>query len=339
MKVLLTGGAGFIGSHCAVELYNEGFEPYILDNFVNSKPAVADRIRKITGKDIPLFEGDILDTAYLEQILEENKIEAVMHFAALKSVGESVGMPLEYYKNNVAGTLSILEAIKRCSVKNFLFSSSCTVYGENALSPVTEGLPLGGTTNPYGTSKFMVELILRDFKRAFKDFQLISLRYFNPIGAHPSGHIGEDSRTKPTNLMPLIMKAVSGQIKELSVFGNDYPTHDGTCIRDYIHVVDLARAHVAAIKRAKFSPDEVVTYNIGTGHGFSVMEMLETFEKTTGETVPFKIVGRRPGDLTEIYADPSKALNELGWKAEKTLEDMCKDSWNWQTLNPEGYPD
>lgn len=336
MRILLTGGTGYIGSHTAVELLQVGHEVVIIDNLYNSKKTVLERIEKITGKRPEFYEGDILDTKLLTKLLTEEKIEAVIHFAGLKAVGESVAKPLFYYKNNIAGTISLCEAMIESKVRNLVFSSSSTVYGDPAEVPIKETFPTGGTTNPYGTSKYVIELILKDWQKANPQQNVALLRYFNPVGAHKSGLIGEDPNGIPNNLMPFITQVAIGKREELSVFGNDYPTHDGTGVRDYIHVVDLAKGHVKAIEKLRENPG-VGIWNLGTGTGYSVLDVVKAFEKASGIKIKYKITARRPGDIAECYCDPSKANKELGWKAENGIEEMCKDSWNWQSKNPNGY--
>ena len=333
MSILVTGGAGFIGSHTVVELLNSGKEVIILDNFSNSKPEVLDNIRKITGKDFKFYEIDYLDREKLEKVFEENKIDAVMNFAGYKAVGESVQKPIEYYTNNVSGALVLLDTMKKYGCKKFIFSSSATVYGENAQIPYTEETKTGDTTNPYGTTKLFIEQILKDIYKSDNSWDICILRYFNPIGAHESGLIGEKPNGIPNNLMPYITKVAVGQLKELSVFGNDYNTPDGTGVRDYIHVVDLAKGHIKALEKLDKEKEGLYIYNLGTGHGTSVLEMVNAFEKATGKKVPYKIAPRRAGDLAEYYAKTKKAEEELGWTATKTIEDMCKDSWNYAKNN------
>ena len=329
MAILLPGGAGFIGSHTAVELLNAGKEIIILDNFSNSKPEVLDSIKKITGKDFKFYEVDYLDKEKLEKVFKENEIEAVLNFAGYKAVGESVKKPLEYYTNNISGALVLLETMKKYNVKKFIFSSSATVYGDPEIIPITEECKTGGTTNPYGTTKLFIEQILKDLYKSDDSWDICILRYFNPVGAHESGLIGEEPQGIPNNLMPYIVRVASGQLKELSVFGNDYPTPDGTGVRDYIHVVDLAKGHVKALEKLDREQKGLYIYNLGTGKGYSVLDMVKAFEKATGKKVPYKIAPRREGDIATCYAEPKKAKEELGWQAEKTLEDMCKDSWNY----------
>ena len=333
MAILLPGGAGFIGSHTAIELLNAGKDIIIIDNFSNSKPEVLEAIKKITGKDFKFYEMDYLDNQKLEKVFEENKIEAVLNFAGFKAVGESVKKPIEYYKNNISGTLVLLETMKKYNVKKFIFSSSATVYGDPEQIPITEDCKTGGTTNPYGTTKLFIEQILKDIYASDNSWDICILRYFNPIGAHESGLIGEEPQGIPNNLMPYIVRVADGQLKELSVFGNDYPTPDGTGVRDYIHVVDLAKGHVKALEKLEKEQKGLFIYNLGTGKGYSVLDMVKAFETATGKKVPYKIAPRREGDIATCYADPKRAKEELGWSAEKTLEDMCKDSWNYIITN------
>jgi len=335
MAILVTGGAGYIGSHTVVELLQNGYEVVVVDNLSNSKPEALKRVKEITGKDFKFYKVDLLDRDGLEQIFKENKLEAVIHFAGLKAVGESVSIPLKYYYNNITGTLILCELMQKYGVKKIVFSSSATVYGMKNKSPLTEDMPLS-TTNPYGSTKLMIEQILRDVYVSDNSWSIALLRYFNPIGAHESGRIGEDPNGIPNNLMPYITQVAVGKREKLSIFGNDYDTHDGTGVRDYIHVVDLAKGHLKALEKV-MKTEGVEAYNLGTGVGYSVLDVVKNFEKATGQHIPYVIVGRRPGDVAECYADPSKAERELGWKAEKTLEDMCRDSWNWQKNNPAGY--
>ena len=329
MAILLPGGAGYIGSHTAVELLNEGKEVVIVDNFSNSKPSVLESIRKITGKDFKFYELDYLNREALEKVFEENKIDAVLNFAGYKAVGESVQKPLEYYHNNITGCLVLLQTMKKYNVKKFIFSSSATVYGEPERIPLTEDCKTGGTTNPYGTSKLFIEQILKDLYNSDNSWDICILRYFNPVGAHESGLIGEEPKGIPNNLMPYVARVAAGTLKELSVFGNDYDTPDGTGVRDYIHVVDLAKGHVCALNKLDKEEKGLFIYNLGTGKGYSVLDMVKAFEKATGKNVPYKIAPRREGDIATCYANPKKAKEELGWVATKTLEDMCKDSWNY----------
>ena len=333
MAVLLPGGAGYIGSHTAVELLSEGKEIIIIDNFSNSKPEVLDKIRKITGKDFKFYEIDYLDREKLEKVFEENKIDAVLNFAGYKAVGESVQKPLEYYTNNISGCLVLLETMRKYGVKKFIFSSSATVYGEPEMIPITEECRTGGTTNPYGTTKLFIEQILKDTYKSDNTWDICILRYFNPVGSHESGLIGEEPKGIPNNLMPYVARVAAGTLKELSVFGDDYDTPDGTGVRDYIHVVDLAKGHVCALNKLDKEEKGLYIYNLGTGKGYSVLDMVKAFEKATGKKVPYRITERREGDIATCYADPKKAKEELGWEATKTLEDMCKDSWNYIEKN------
>ena len=333
MKILLPGGAGYIGSHTAVELLNAGKEIVIIDNFSNSKKEVLDKIRKITGKDFKFYEMDYLDKEKLDKVFEENEIDAVLNFAGYKAVGESVQKPIEYYKNNISGCLELLETMKKHGVKKFIFSSSATVYGDPETIPITEECKTGGTTNPYGTSKLFIEQILKDTYKSDNTWDICILRYFNPVGAHESGLIGEEPQGIPNNLMPYVARVAAGQLKELSVFGNDYDTKDGTGVRDYIHVVDLAKGHVAALEKLDKEKKGLFIYNLGTGNGYSVLDMVKGFEKATGKKVPYKIAPRRSGDIATCYADPKKAKEELGWEAKKDINDMCKDSWEYIQKN------
>lgn len=335
MSILVTGGAGYIGSHTVVELLAVGYDVIIVDDFSNSSPEVLKRLATITGKEIPFYQGSILDKTFLDKVFKENKIEAVIHFAAFKAVGESVEKPLVYYHNNITGTITLLEVMTGNDVKNIVFSSSATVYGMNNVSPLTEDLPTSAT-NPYGYTKVMMEQILNDVAHANPDWSVTNLRYFNPIGAHESGMIGEAPNGIPNNLMPYITQVAVGKLKELNVFGDDYDTHDGTGVRDYIHVVDLAKGHVKAVKNNLANKGARV-YNLGTGHGYSVLDLVKAFEKANGVTIPYVIKPRRAGDIATCYADPSKAKRELGWEAQKTLTDMVRDSWKWQSQNPNGY--
>ena len=336
MKILVTGGAGYIGSHTCVEMLDAGHEIVIVDNFYNSCPEALNRIKELSGKDFKFYECDIRDREGLDKIFAEEKIDAVIHFAGLKAVGESCAKPLEYYENNVGGTITLCEAMRDAGCKRIVFSSSATVYGENNPSPLKETMQIGGTTNPYGTTKYMIELILRDLWASDNEWSIAILRYFNPIGAHKSGRIGENPNGIPNNLMPYITQVAVGKLPCLSVFGNDYDTHDGTGVRDYIHVVDLALGHVKAVEKV-LSGTGVDAYNLGTGIGYSVLDIVHAFEKACGKPLNYKIVDRRPGDLATCYSDPSKALETLGWKAERGLDEMCEDSWRWQKNNPEGY--
>ncbi|MEF9992426.1 MAG: UDP-glucose 4-epimerase GalE [Romboutsia sp.] len=335
MSVLVTGGAGYIGSHTAIELLEAGYEVVIVDNFCNSDRIVLERIKELTGKEPKFYEVDITDREKLEIVFKENKIDSVIHFAALKAVGESVSKPLEYYNNNLINTLVLLETMKKYDVKKFVFSSSATVYGDPHTCPILEDFPLS-VTNPYGRTKLMVEDILRDICKADSTFDVCILRYFNPVGAHKSGRIGEEPNGTPNNLMPYITKVAVGQLEVLSVFGDDYDTHDGTGVRDYIHVVDLANGHVKALEKLNQNPG-IVTYNLGTGNGYSVLDLVKAFSKASEREIPYKIVDRRPGDVAKCYADPTKALDELGWSAKFGIDEMCQDSWKWQSQNPNGY--
>ncbi len=330
--ILVTGGLGYIGSHTCVELLKNGERIVVMDNLSNCKMEMKERIKEIAGKDFMFYKVDLLDKESMRNIFVENKISAVVHFAGLKAVGESVEKPLEYYKNNVVGTLNLLEVMKEFGVNKMVFSSSATVYGSPKTVPITEDMPLS-TTNPYGTTKLMIEQILTDVSHSNKNFKVAILRYFNPIGAHESGIIGENPNGMPNNLMPYISRVASGKLECLSVFGNDYPTHDGTGVRDYIHVVDLAKGHLKALERLAKDDTGVFIYNLGTGNGYSVLDMVKAFEKENGVSIKYKIVERRPGDIAECYANPAKALRELGWKAERTLEDMVRDAWNFEKNN------
>ena len=328
MKILVTGGLGYIGSHAVVELLDENYEVVVIDNLSNSSIDVVDKIKEITGKDIVFYEKDVCDEEALEEIFSNHKIDAVMHFAGYKAVGESVQEPIMYYENNLGSTLHLCKKMLEHGVYKFIFSSSATVYGDPEVLPITEECKVGGTTNPYGTTKIMIERILSDIHIANSKFTPVILRYFNPIGAHKTGLIGEKPNGIPNNLMPYIVRVASGELEILSIFGNDYDTKDGTGVRDYIHVVDLAKGHLSALKKA-LNDEGVFYYNLGTGTGYSVLEMVQNFEKVNGVKVPYKIVGRRPGDIASCYADPSKAEKELGWKAELGLEDMMRDSYNF----------
>ncbi|WP_020062969.1 UDP-glucose 4-epimerase GalE [Bacillus sp. 123MFChir2] len=335
MKILITGGAGYIGTHTCVELLNAGYEIIVVDNFSNSKPEALNRVRKITGKDFRFYQVGLQDKDELDQIFSENLIDAVIHFAGLKSVGESVSLPLWYYENNVTGTLRLCEVMKKYGVKKLVFSSSATVYGMPEYVPISEACLLGAT-NPYGRTKQMIEEILRDLYVSDHDWSVALLRYFNPIGAHKSGEIGEDPSGIPNNLIPYITQVAVGKLKELKVFGNDYPTQDGTGVRDYIHVVDLAIGHLRALEKI-LGFNGVEIYNLGTGRGYSVLEIITAFEKILGKRIPYRIVDRRPGDVAVSYADVTKANLELGWVAKRGIEEMCEDSWRWQSSNPNGY--
>ena len=335
MAVLVTGGAGYIGSHTVIELLNEGKEVIIVDNFSNSSPVVLGRIKEITGRDFKFYELDTTDEKALEVVFKENKVDSVIHFAAYKAVGESVSKPLEYYTNNIGNTLIVLNLMKKYGVNKFVFSSSATVYGNPHTCPITEDFPLS-TTNPYGTTKLMIEDMLRDICKADPNFNLAILRYFNPVGAHKSGIIGEDPNDIPNNLMPYISQVAVGKLECLSVFGNDYDTQDGTGVRDYIHVVDLAQGHLKALDKLDSLPG-LVTYNLGTGNGYSVLDMVKAFSEASGKEVKYKIVDRRPGDVAMCYADPSKAKAELEWSAKFGIKEMCEDTWRWQSKNPNGF--
>ena len=329
-KILVTGGAGYIGSHTCVELLNAGYEIIVIDNFSNSKKDVLDKIKEITKKDFEFYECDYTSKEELEKIFSKNEISTVINFAGYKAVGESVAKPIEYYTNNVYGALNLLEVMKKYNVKNFVFSSSATVYGDPEIIPITEECKIGGTTNPYGTSKYMIELILNDLYKSDPTWNIVILRYFNPIGAHKSGLIGEEPQGIPNNLLPYITRVANGTLKELSVFGNDYNTKDGTGVRDYIHVVDLAIGHVKAIKKIEKDEKKLNIYNLGTGKGYSVLDIVKTFEKVNKVAVPYKVVARRPGDIAVCYADPRKAKEEIGFEAKYGLEDMVYDAWNYQ---------
>ena len=336
MNVLLTGGAGYIASHTIIELHEKGHSVVVVDNFSNSCPESLKRVGEIIGKTVPFYQADVRDAAAMDKIFNEHKIDAVIHFAGLKAVGESVEKPLEYYENNMNATFVLVKAMREHGVKNIIFSSSATVYGNPAQIPITEACPKGDITNPYGQTKSMLEQVLMDVQKADPAWNVVLLRYFNPIGAHPSGRIGEDPNGIPNNLMPYISQTAVGLRKELGVFGNDYPTPDGTGVRDYIHVCDLAAAHVAALQ-AIDKKCGLAIYNIGTGHGYSVLDVVNAFEKVNGVKVPYVIKPRRAGDIATCYCDPTKANNELGWKARYGIEEMCRDAWNWQKNNPRGY--
>ena len=333
-RVLVTGGCGYIGSHTVVELQKNGFDVVIVDNLSNSNKAVLDRIQQITGTKPTFYKVDMTDKAALRGVFEKEKFSDVIHFAGLKAVGESVRKPLEYYRNNLDSTMNLLELMREFGVKNIVFSSSATVYGNPATVPITEDFPLS-CTNPYGQTKLMIEYILKDLYKADASFNIALLRYFNPIGAHPSGLIGEDPNGIPNNLVPYITQVAVGKLERLNVFGNDYPTRDGTGVRDYIHVVDLAKGHLAALKKLSENCGLVI-YNLGTGNGYSVLEVLNAFSETVGRPLPYVIAPRRAGDIAECYADPTKAYKELGWKAELDLKRMAEDSWRWQKNNPDG---
>lgn len=333
--VLVTGGAGYIGSHTVIELDKCGYDIVIVDNFCNSKPEVLERIRKFCSKEFRFYQADVCDAAAMREIFSKEKIDAIIHFAGLKAVGESVALPLKYYKNNLISTFVLLDAMKEFGVKNLVFSSSATVYGQPKSVPIKEDFALSAT-NPYGRTKLFIEDILRDIYKVNTDMNIALLRYFNPIGAHESGTIGEDPNGIPNNLVPYITQVAVGKLAKLKVFGGDYPTHDGTGVRDYIHVVDLAKGHIAALKKLEKAPG-LVTYNLGTGTGYSVLDMVKAFEKAVGKTIPYEISDRRPGDIAECYADPAFAEKEIGFKAEFDLDRMCADSWRWQKNNPNGY--
>ncbi|AMW17024.1 UDP-glucose 4-epimerase [Glaesserella parasuis 12939] len=336
MAILVTGGAGYIGSHTVVELLNQGKEIVVLDNLSNSSEISLERVKQITGKSVRFYQGDILDREMLRRIFAENQIDSVIHFAGLKAVGESVREPLRYYQNNVTGSIVLVEEMLKANVNTIVFSSSATVYGDPKEIPITESCEVGGTTNPYGTSKYMVECILEDTAKAFPQFSAVVLRYFNPVGAHASGLIGEDPNGIPNNLLPYISQVAVGKLQQLSVFGCDYETHDGTGVRDYIHVVDLAIGHLKALEKHQDDAGFHV-YNLGTGTGYSVLDMVNAFEQANDIKVPYKLVDRRPGDIAVCYSNPQKALEQLGWKTQYDLTQMMKDTWNWQKNNPNGY--
>ena len=339
MSVLITGGAGFIGSHTAVEFLNAGYEIVVMDNFSNSKPVVLDRIKEITGKDFKFYKADLLDLESMDRIFEENpEIDSVIHFAGYKAVGESCAKPVEYYHNNVTGTLMLADSMRRHGVKTIVFSSSATVYGDPDEVPIKESARVGNATNPYGETKVMIERILKDIYLSDKEWNVAVLRYFNPIGAHASGLIGEDPNGIPNNLMPYITKVAMGKLPMLHVFGNDYDTHDGTGVRDYIHVVDLAKAHLRALEVIK-ERRGVDYFNIGTGNGYSVLDIVKAYKEATGIEIKYVIDPRRPGDVASCYADPKKALEEMGWQATLSIDEMCASSWKWQSKNPNGYRD
>ena len=338
MKILVTGGAGFIGSHTVVELQNAGYEVAVVDNLYNASPKVIGRLEAITGKTVSFYKVDIRDREGLTKVFEQEKPDAVIHFAGLKAVGESVRKPWEYYENNINGTLILTDVMRKCGCKNIIFSSSATVYGDPAFIPITEECPKGTCTNPYGWTKWMLEQILTDLHTADPEWNVVLLRYFTPIGAHKSGTIGENPNGIPNNLMPYITQVAVGKLEKLHVFGNDYNTHDGTGVRDYIHVVDLAKGHVCALK--KLEPGSGLSiYNLGTGVGYSVLDIVKSFEEATGVKVPYVIDPRRAGDIAECYSSPEKAEKELGWKAENGIREMCEDAWRWQSMNPKGYED
>lgn len=338
MAVLVTGGAGYIGSHTCVELINAGVDVVIVDNFYNCKKSSLDRIRALVDRDFKFYECDIRDKEGMDKIFKAEDIDSVIHFAGLKAVGESVHKPLEYFDNNVNGTLVLLDVMRNNGCKKIVFSSSATVYGMNNISPLTEEMEVGGVTNPYGRTKYMIECILKDLYTSDNSWSICLLRYFNPIGAHKSGTMGEDPNGIPNNLMPYITQVAIGKMEYLNVWGDDYDTHDGTGVRDYIHVVDLALGHVKAVEKVE-EASGLYIYNLGTGTGYSVLDVVKAFEKASGVKVPYKIGPRREGDIATCYSDPSKAYKELGWKAERGIEEMCEDSWRWQSQNPNGYPD
>lgn len=336
MAILVTGGAGYIGSHTCVELLNEGYEVVVIDNLYNSSEESLRRVEKITGKSVKFYEGDLLNREDIEKVFENETIESVIHFAGLKAVGESVSKPLEYYHNNITGTLILCDVMRSHGCKSIVFSSSATVYGDPAFVPITEECPKGQITNPYGQTKGMLEQILTDIQVGDPEWKVILLRYFNPIGAHKSGLIGEDPKGIPNNLVPYIAQVAVGKLQKLGVFGDDYPTPDGTGVRDYIHVVDLAVGHVKAIAKLD-NMEGVEIYNLGTGNGYSVLDVLHAYEKACGKTIPYEVKARRPGDIPTCYADAAKAKEELGWVAERGIEEMCEDSYRWQSMNPDGY--
>ena len=336
MAILVTGGAGYIGSHTVVELQNAGYDVVVLDNLSNASEKALDRVSKITGKPVKFYKADILDRDALNDIFDKETIESCIHFAGLKAVGESVVKPWEYYENNIAGTLTLVDVMRKNNVKNIIFSSSATVYGDPAQIPITEECPKGQCTNPYGWTKSMLEQVLTDIQKADPEWNVMLLRYFNPIGAHKSGTIGENPNGITNNLMPYITQVAGGKLKELGVFGNDYDTPDGTGVRDYIHVVDLAKGHVKALKKIEENPGLAI-YNLGTGKGYSVLDIVKNFEAATGVKIPYVIKPRRAGDIATCYCDASKAEKELGWKAENGIREMCEDSWRWQSNNPQGY--
>ena len=337
MKILVTGGAGYIGSHTCVELLNAGYDVVVLDNLCNSCEKSLEAIKTLTGKDFPFYKVDMLDKDAMEQVFKENKIDAVIHFAGLKAVGESTKIPITYYHNNITGTMHLLMLMEKYDVNNIVFSSSATVYGMPKTVPITEDFPLS-TTNPYGSTKLMIENILTDVQKANPKLSVTLLRYFNPIGAHKSGIMGEDPKGIPNNLLPYVAQVAVGKLEKVHVFGDDYPTKDGTGVRDYIHVVDLALGHLAALDKKTNIPG-VHIYNLGTGNGYSVLDIIHAFEKACGKTLPYQIDPRRPGDIAECYADPAKARNELNWTAERGIEEMCEDSWRWQSTHPNGFED
>ena len=336
MRILVTGGAGYIGSHTCLELLNQGHEVVVADNLCNSCEEALNRVKELAGKDLTFYKVDLLDKEGLDQMFDQEKIDAVIHFAGLKAVGESVAKPLEYYHNNITGTLNLCDSMRNHGVKKIMFSSSATVYGDPAFVPITEDCPKGKITNPYGQTKSMLEQVLTDLHVADPEWNVILLRYFNPVGAHESGRIGEDPTGIPNNLTPYITQVAVGKLKEVNVFGNDYDTPDGTGVRDYIHVMDLADGHVKALKKFADKPD-VYIYNLGTGRGYSVLEMIHSFSKAVGHEIPYVIKPRRPGDIATCYADATKAKEELGWVAKRGVDEMCRDAWRWQSQNPNGY--
>ncbi|AIY73741.1 UDP-glucose 4-epimerase GalE [Bacillus anthracis] len=335
MAILITGGAGYIGSHTCIELLNNNYKIIVVDNLSNSSIESLNRVKEITGKQFEFYKEDVLNREKMNEIFLENNIEAVIHFAGFKAVGESTTIPLTYYYNNIISTIVLCDVMQKHNVKNFIFSSSATVYGIPKTSPITEEFPLS-VTNPYGQTKLMIEQIMRDVAKADDEWSIALLRYFNPFGAHQSGRIGEDPNGIPNNLMPYVTQVAVGKLKELNIFGNDYPTKDGTGVRDYIHVVDLAKGHVKALEKV-LKTKGIEAYNLGTGKGYSVLEMVKAFEKVSGKKIPYKVIGRRPGDVAICFADVSKAKRELGWEAEYGLEEMCVDSWRWQVNNKNGY--
>ncbi len=337
MKILVTGGAGYIGSHTCVELLNQGYEIVVLDNLMNSCKKSLDVVKELTGKDFPFYEIDMLDYNAMETVFKEQKIDAVIHFAGLKAVGQSTKIPITYYHNNITGTLHLMQLMEKYDVQNIVFSSSATVYGTPKTVPITEDFPLS-TTNPYGSTKLMIENILTDIQKANNKLSVTLLRYFNPIGAHKSGKIGEDPKGIPNNLLPYVAQVAVGKLEKVHVFGDDYATKDGTGVRDYIHVVDLALGHLKAIEK-NTGKSGVHIYNLGTGNGYSVLEVIKSFSKACGKEIPYQIDPRRPGDIAECFADPKKAREELGWEAKRGIEEMCEDSWRWQSTNPNGFND
>ncbi|MBA4369327.1 MAG: UDP-glucose 4-epimerase GalE [Desulfobacterium sp.] len=336
MQILVTGGAGYIGSHTCLELLEAGYEVIVVDNLVNSNPESLKRVQELAGKKIAFHKVDLRDKSGLDTIFQSSNIQSVIHFAGLKAVGESVSIPLAYYHNNITGTLVLCEVMKDRNVRNLVFSSSATVYGDPHTVPIQEDFPVS-VTNPYGRTKLMIEEILKDLHASNKTWNIALLRYFNPVGAHPSGRIGEDPNGIPNNLLPYVSQVAVGKLEKLSVYGNDYPTKDGTGVRDYIHVVDLAKGHIKALAKLESKTGQLVTYNLGTGQGYSVLEMVRAFEKASGRKIPYKVVDRRAGDIATCYADPTLAKNEIGWSAKSGLDEMCMDAWRWQSMNPDGY--